>query len=283
MMTEMESTQKMTPEELELFNELLSSAFGLCFAEEKREILESRLRPRLHAIGLKRFRDYYTLLQINPNGEIFRLSQLVTNNETYFFRETQQFECLFGEALESLKSESVSPDALRILCAGCSSGEEPYTLNIFAKENLYRMWGRTVTINAFDIDRGRLALARGGVYGRNSFRFTTPEQTNKYFRKLAEDSYQIKEMYRSPVRFSEGNVMDLSSYGGEAPYDAIFCRNVLIYFAEPSLQKAVYNFAQCLRPGGLLFLGHSESIIGMSPLFQSVRLGDCIAYRRIAP
>lgn len=273
-------SQHMTLEELSLFNEYLSAHFGLHFPEHKREILEFALRPRLEAHGLKGFMEYFILLQYGAGDEREALARAVTNNETYFFRETLQLETLFGEALETFKRESAVPGVLNLLCAGCSSGEEAYTVSIFAKENQYRMWGTEVQIYAFDLDTTRLEVARSCRYSATSFRMVDKEKMERYFTKPREGYREVKAAYRSGITYAWGNILDLYSYYRGIPFDAIFCRNVLIYFSESSLHKAVENFARCLRPGGLLFLGHSESIIGVSHRFEPFRLGPCIVYRR---
>jgi len=272
----------MTQEEFQLFNEILDSHFGLCFPESKKEILGSRLKPRLDTLKMRHYMDYYFTLQYNSNGseEISHLARLVTNNESYFFRETHQFEALFNHALDDIKKTCALPGAIRILCAGCSTGEEAYTLNIYAKENLYQMWGYAVEISAFDIDTDALQTAKEAAYGSNSFRFTDSEKLDRYFKKQNESKHSVKENFRTGINFDQGNILKLETYKKLIPYDALFCRNVLIYFSEVSLHKAIDNFAQCLRPGGLLFLGHSESIIGISDKFESIRLGNCIVYRR---
>jgi len=274
----------MTQEEYQLLDEFLSAQFGLTFPEHKKEILESRLRPRLQALKLKHFMDYYLMLQFSANGleETQHLIGAITNNETYFFREMTQINALFDEGLTILKAASALPNTIRLLCAGCSSGEEPYTINIHAKEAQFTNVGWKIDIEAFDIDAVRLAIARQAEYGPPAVRSLTPEQIRKYFITTGPNRYSLKPQYREGVRFSEGNLLDLTTYQRAVPYDAIFCRNVLIYFSEPSLHKVIDHFAKCLRPGGLLFLGHSESIFGVSKFFESVRLGPCIIYRRIA-
>ena len=271
----------MTEEEFELFNEYLIHRFGLHFPVHKKEILESRLAPRLRALQLHRFMDYYLLLQYAGDSELHRLASLVTNNESYFFREIHQFESLFTRTFEDFKFHAANRETLRFLCAGCSSGEEPYTLNIFAKEHRFRMLGWTVDIQAFDLDRDRVAMAKEAHYSGGSLRSLDEEKKSKYFLRHDPDRWDLRPLFRQGVTFHEGNILDLASYPRPFPYDAVFCRNVLIYFEEGSLRKAVVNFAQCLRPGGLLFLGHSESIIGLTSPFEPVRLGDGIAYQRV--
>ncbi len=273
----------MSDEELALLNDLLSSELGIIFAESKREILESRLRPRLAALRLRSFRDYYLQLQYaNGDGASERreLARAVTNNETYFFRESYQFEALFEQAIGGIKDHSAQPGVIRMISAGCSSGEEPYSLNIFARENAFRAFGWSVEIDAFDVSDARVRAACAGSYTETSLRGVSPEQVQRYFHS-GDGRYHLKPMYRAGVRIRLGNILDRASYGLPAMADVIFCRNVLIYFSETSLRRAIANFAEALRPGGLLFLGHSESIIGLCPDLEPVRLGSCIAYRRV--
>jgi chemotaxis protein methyltransferase CheR len=269
----------MTPEEHLLLNEVIERQFGLSFAPAKKEFLESRLRPRLQSLHLRRFIDYYLLLQVDLDSELEHLARLVTNNETYFFREVYQFEGLFGEGVGELRRAGWSGGELRMLCAGCSSGEEPYTLNIYARQAA--VLAARSTIDAFDIDVDRLKMAREAVYGVGSLRSTTEGQRTQYFNGFAADRWQLRRPNREGVSFAYGNILDLDSFRRQEPYDVIFCRNVLIYFSEAAFQHAVANFAKALRLGGLLFLGHSESLIGRSDRFETVRLERCIAYRKL--
>ncbi|HVS01896.1 MAG TPA: protein-glutamate O-methyltransferase CheR [Thermoanaerobaculia bacterium] len=269
----------MTPEEHLLLNEVIETRFGLSFPAGKRELLESRLRPRLQALHLRRFIDYYLLLQYDLDAEAHHLARLVTNNETYFLRETYQFEGLFGEGLEAL---GVSPaGAIRILSAGCSSGEEAYSLNIYAREAAARSGGPRCTIDAFDLDADRVRMARQAVYGAGSLRSVDEARRERYFQAVDGDRFALRRFYRQRVGFACGNILAVDSYGQGPPYDAVFCRNVLIYFSEAAFHQSVANFARVLRPGGLLFLGHSESLIGRSEHFETVCLDRCVAYRRV--
>ena len=269
-------------EELALFNEFFSSRFGLYYPDHKREILESRLLPRLRANHLQRFMDYYLLLQYDLSSELDHLVRAITNNESYFFRETSQFETLQGEELTQLKRGGV-PGRLRLLSAGCSSGEEPYTLNIFMRRTLFGQAAESVlTIDGIDIDTERLDMARRAVYRLTSLRALDDEQTRRYFKAHDDAAFELRSAFTSGVSFGEGNILDLETFRPPAPYDVVFCRNVLIYFSEPALKTAIENFSQIVRVGGLLFLGHSESIIGLTKAFQAERLGQSIAYRRVS-
>ncbi len=274
------SAASLTLEELALFNELLSSNFGLHFPEHKLEILESRLLPRLRANGVQRFIDYYLLLQYDLTREIDPLTRAVTNNESYFFRETAQFEALNGSQLDELCQGGPRPGVLRFLSAGCSSGEEPYTLNIFTRGLPVALRPHALKIDGIDIDSQRLEMARNALYRPTSLRALTPEQTARYFARRDTEGFELRTAYRRGVRFLHGNILDLDSFPSSEPYDVVFCRNVLIYFSESALKAAIENFARIVRPGGMLFLGHSESIIGLTKAFQAERFGSCIAYRR---
>ena len=278
----------MSQEEYLLLNELVSCQFGIAFPEHKRDFFEARLRPRLQALHLRRFFDYYLLLQCDRNGERQRLVELVTNNETFFFRETAQFEAFFEEAARTPRGGR----KLRLLCAGCSSGEEPYTLAIFAQQNILTRSGSAVEIDAFDVDASRIEMARRAEYGRAALRSLTPTQVARYLARVTPtrvtptqvtpERWSLKPFYRAGVRFAPGNILELASFQPGAPYDAVFCRNVLIYFSEPALHRAVDHFAAVLRPGGLLFLGAAESIIGLSHRFETARLSRSIVYRKVA-
>lgn len=268
----------MTDEELALLNEVISHRLGLSFPTHKRDILASRLRPRLEALRVRSFFDYYLALRTDHREEIDKLAEAVSNNETYFFREARQLEALFGPGLEILGLGRSR--RLRVLSAGCSSGEEPYTLAIWARRHLPVGAGVELDLHAFDVDRRRLETARGAAYGRYSLRALDRRQRRCYFLERNDGLHVLKEPYRRDVVFRHGNIVDPATFPA-GPFDALFCRNVFIYFAEEAIHRALDVFAGVLRPGGLLFLGHSESIIGWSPRFETLRLGNCLVYRRV--
>ena len=276
----------MTAEEHLLLNEVIERQFGLSFSAAKRDFLESRLRPRLMALHLRRFIDYYLLLQYDLESELEQLARLVTNNETYFFREVYQFEGLFGDGtgeqagLASLQRSAADP-VLRMLCAGCSSGEEPYTLNLYARRAAGRQPGLRWTIDAFDIDVDRLRTAKQATYGGGSLRSASDEQRQAYFTQNQDERWELKRPFRESVSFAYGNILSPSTFRKPYLYDVVFCRNVLIYFSEAAFHRAILNFAEALRMGGLLFLGHSESLIGRTDRFETMRLDRCIAYRKV--
>ncbi|MFQ5525780.1 MAG: CheR family methyltransferase [Thermoanaerobaculia bacterium] len=269
----------MTDEEHRLLNEFVSNLYGIAFPNERRQLLESRLKPRLQALEMNRFMDYYLRLQYSFDDEVTEFTQLITNNESYFFRETRQFDALLEEAWPQL-TEDVTGRPVRVLCAGCSSGEEPYTLRIFSELQAHPTPRRKLEIDGFDIDAERLETAKMAVYGQNSLRATGESQIRRFFTRTGSERYSLNDPMRRGVRFSMGNILDVSAYPRAGSYDVLFCRNVLIYFSERALHRAIENFARAVRPGGYLFLGHAESIIGLSESFETVRFERCIAYRR---
>lgn len=269
-------------EEHRLLDELLTERFGLSFPPARREILRSRLQPRLEELKLRRFMDYYLLLQCGgaaARAEAAVLVRRVTNNETYFFREVEQMSAFYQEGLEEVRNGCRRPGEVRVLCAGCSSGEEAYTLSILAREHRCRLAGLGVAIDAFDIDSERLRAAQRAIYTRGSLRALDARRIRCWFEPVDEHRRRLRPELRQGVHFFEGNIVRPDSYCRVVPYDAVFCRNVLIYFSEAAIRRAVDCFARVLRPGGLLFLGHSESILGMDTPFETVRLGGTLAYR----
>src|SRR5262245_14445993 len=183
----------MSQEEYLLLNELITQQFGVTFPEHKRSMLEARLRGRLQALHLPRFLDYYLQLQRDPNGERKKLAELVTNNETYFFREAQQFEALF----EEISRQSGRGRPLRLICAGCSSGEEAYSLAIARCNNAGWLGGRPFEVDAFDVDGGRIEMARRAEYGRGSLRSLDASQIVRYFTPLEKERWSLRPPFRA--------------------------------------------------------------------------------------
>jgi chemotaxis protein methyltransferase CheR len=259
-------------EAMPLIEELLSVRLGLVFGGAKRDLLRNRLRQRMAARGVASHFDYFILLRRDEGEEWDLLIDAVTNGETYFFREADRI-ATFLDALPPGGGKE-----LRVLSAGCSTGEEAYTLAIILGERLG--WTRRVLIDAIDVDEARLERARGGQYEERSLRAASEEQRAQYFQRLEGGSWLVREPYRSMARFHRANLLDAASHRAEAPYDAIFCRNVLIYFSDAAIDAALETMARWLRPGGVLSLGHSESIVGRTPLFRAERSGETIVYRR---
>jgi chemotaxis protein methyltransferase CheR len=263
-----------------LLTDLIQSRFGLLFDGVRRDILDSRLRPRLRELRLDSLREYYLFLRFHPEreGELGRLASLITNNETYFFREAHHFDILVRHVLPPLKP-LLKQRPLKILCAGCSSGEEAYSIVIALQNAGLELAGITWEIDAHDVDPQRIAIARRAVYDQNALRACDPETKQRYFIHSA-GLYQLKERYRKGVRFFETNLAAPNGNLGGATFDAILCRNMLIYFGDSALDAIIGLFSRLLRPGGYLMLGHSESLLHRQSPFVPVLLDGGVVYRK---
>jgi chemotaxis protein methyltransferase CheR len=264
-----------------LLSDLIETRFGLLFDGGRRDILDSRLRSRMRELGLGSLREYYLYLRSHPDreAELSRLASLITNNETYFFRETHQFEILIRHVLPPLKA-SLRERPLKILCAGCSSGEEAYSLVIALQNAGQETAGITWEIDAHDVDSAQIARAREALYDQTSLRACDTETRRRYFTPLAE-RYQLKDRHRQGVRFFETNLVAPKWPLAQAMFDVILCRNMLIYFAQPAFSNVIDRFAQSLRPGGYLMLGHSESLLDRKTSFVPVLLDGGVVYRKL--
>jgi len=269
------------PADLKRLTDLIEERFGLTFNGIRREILESRLRPRLRELHLSTLRDYYQYLRFHPGreSEFARLPAMVTNNETYFFRETHQFALLVNHVIPERRS-ALRSRPLRLLSAGCSSGEEPYSISIALHNAGLALAGVSWEIDACDLNPERIARAREGLYAESSLRACDAEARRRYFTPEA-GGFRLKEKYRRGVRCFHANLLAPSGALGWAVYDAILCRNLLIYFSEDAFANLIALFARSLVPGGYLFLGHSESLLDRKTPFVPTLVGGAVVYRKL--
>jgi chemotaxis protein methyltransferase CheR len=268
--------------ELKLLTDLIEERFGLTFQGIRLEILESKLRPRLRELHLSTVRDYYQYLRFHPDreSELARLPAMVTNNETYFFRETHQFDLLVSHVLPERRA-ALRGRPFRVLSAGCSSGEEPYSLSIALHNAGIALAGVTWEIDACDLNLERVARAQEAVYQESSLRACDPDARRKYF--VTEPSgFRLRDKYRAGVRVFHANLMAPNGALGWSVYDAILCRNMLIYVSEDAFANLIGLFARSLLPGGYLFLGHSESLLDRKTAFVPAMLSGAVVYRKLA-
>ncbi|MCM2317294.1 MAG: protein-glutamate O-methyltransferase CheR, partial [Thermoanaerobaculia bacterium] len=251
-----------------LMRDAIYSRSGLWFAESSKYLLQKRLSPRARELSFDSFQKYFYFLQYDPRAaaEFDHIFDLVTTNETYFFREPAQLSAFIDEIIpELLDSRQVKK--VRIWSAGCSSGEEPYTIAMLLTERGY--YERAAfEIFASDINQQVLSKARKGHYRENAFRATTPELREKYFAKEADGSWRVVDTIKNKVSFGRLNLYDASRVALLGYLDIIFCRNVIIYFDDASKKIVVGNFYGRLNQGGYLLLGHSESLISLSSQFK---------------
>ena len=268
--------------ECKLLSDLIQERFGLSFAGVRRDILLSRVRPRLAALRLPTLLDYYHFLRCHPDreGEFERLACQLTNNETYFFREPHHFAIVAKHVVAGL-GDALRTRPLRVLSAGCSSGEEPYSLAIALHDQGLELRGRSWEIDACDLNRDRITRAREGIYEGGSLRACDEHALRRCFEPRGT-RFRLRDRYRKSVRFFEANLAPPGAMIGSPPYDVIMCRNLLIYFDDAGFDRTVRLFARALAPSGWLLLGHSESLIDRSDEFVPTWLEGAMIYRKRA-
>lgn len=273
-------------EEFRLLRDTIADYCGIQLAESNLGRTRRRLGPRLMELGLESFSTYHRLLKYSRRGkhELDRIADLVVNNETYFYREEYQLKAFAEELLPTLYRRGQKTHRLNIWSAGCSSGEEAYTLAILVHEcGLFVGWD--VKIFGSDISRQAIAKARHAIYGPSSFRFSDAAQKNRlletYFARV-ERGFRLNPNVRNMVTFNRSNLLDANALSPLGNLDVIFCRNVFIYFPPSARRRAVELFYKKLKPGGYLLLGHSENLLNTSTSFEIVRLTHDLVYRRPA-
>lgn len=276
---------RLTDEEYRLFSEWLVEEFGLWFGPEKREILRTRLEPRRAELGMATFQQLFFHLKFHPErqAERARLVPHLTNNESYFFRERPQLDAFREIVLPTLRDalNAQRRSELRVLSAGCSAGQEPYTLSILLRETRLPA-PLHARVTGVDLDPRILEQARSGRYTAHSFRGVDPELRDRYFRQTAENEWEILPALREAVDFQRANLSDPEWAQALPPQDVIFCRNVLIYFDSDALIRAARGLHDALAPGGYLFLGHAETLSRVPTPLVAERRPGAIFYRRPA-
>lgn len=247
-------------------------ACGIRLPPAKITMIEGRLRRRVRATGLSSLGDYCSWLFEGDHlqDEREHLLNAVTTNKTDFFREPKHFDYLTGTVLPRLREEGRR--RLRVWSAACSTGAEPYTLAMLLDAFAQDQGGPDFGILATDLDSEVLRTARRGIYPTAMLDPVPPALRNRYALKASDPKrgeMRIVPSLRAAVGFAQMNLMDARYPVGD-PMDIIFCRNVLIYFDKPTQEKVVRRLVDCLRPGGLLFLGHSESIAGFDLSLKTV-------------
>jgi len=254
---------------------------GLRFDDSSRPILQRRLSARIRELNLNSFENYYTYLVYHPGhqSEMEILFDLITTNETYFFREERQLRAFTEEIVPQFASQKERLRSLRIWSAGCSTGEEPYTVAMLCRDSV-PLLGWNIDIFASDLSQKVIQAARRGIYRESSFRSTPPDFRERYFEKIANNQYQIHEEIRRMVTFGKLNFLDDRKTGILGEFDLIFCRNVIIYFDQEAKKKAVEILYRCLKKGAYLLLGHAESLLGLSTRFKLVHLTNDMVYQK---
>ena len=279
-MFEAEAVFPLSEDVFRLIRDVIKDYCGLYFDDSSRYLIEKRLSRRVKNHHLNDFRDYYRFIRYDKNTEqeLSAIMDILTVNETYFFREQNQLKAFSEEILEELKGTNKAGRTLKIWSAGCSTGEEPYTISMLINEK-GNFNGWDIEICGSDINQRVLQTARRGIYKKNSFRTTEPYYIKKYFSE-EDGSFQINDDVKKNVNFSYLNLLDPFKTRFLGNMDVIFCRNVLIYFDNASRRRVIENFYNRLVDGGYLLLGHAESLINISTAFTLKHLKNDMVYQK---
>jgi chemotaxis protein methyltransferase CheR len=267
--------------DFEFLAKLAYERAGISLSNSKRNLVYGRLSRRLRALGLTSFREYREHLEGDDRSEIERFINSISTNHTKFFREDHHFVHFRASAAETFAQQDKKKIArrLRIWSAGCSTGEEPYTIALVLRREMADVSRHDVRILATDIDTDVLAKASRGEYAADALD-SIPDPFCRYFQPTPEsDGATIKVAHevRSLITFRRLNLMEAWPIKG--PFDAIFCRNVMIYFDASTKTKLIDRFVRLIKPGGWLYIGHSESLLGSHP---GLHLMGRTIYRRDA-
>lgn len=279
-MIDREETIPLSDDVFRLLRDLVKDYCGIYFDDSSRYLLERRLSKRVKGYHLNDFSDYYRLLLYDKKREeeLSFIVDVLTVNETYFFREMSQLKTLSEEILPGLKDINRETRKIRIWSAGCSTGEEPYTIAMLILEHGY-FFGWDIEILANDINQRVLQHARRGIYRKNSFRTTGEHYIEKYFTQ-ENNFYRINDSVKQLVNFSCFNLLDPFKVKFVGNVDVILCRNVLIYFDHDARKKVISSFYERLVDGGYLLLGHAESLMNISTAFLLKHFKHDMVYQR---
>ncbi|MFN8571791.1 MAG: protein-glutamate O-methyltransferase CheR [Gemmatimonadaceae bacterium] len=259
--TSMTHGVELTPADFARVAQLMRAVAGIELRPGKEGLVRSRLSRRLRTLHLQSVREYLDRVERESGQELAHMVDALTTNKTEFFREHTHFELLEQTVLPGLARRG---GPIRIWCAGCSTGEEPYSVAMSAHQSLGPAASR-VRVLATDISGRVLETARRGIYGATSLRSVPLELRRAFFDVVTdstdESTYQVNDRVRRLVRFAKLNLM--ATWPMRGHFDVIFCRNVMIYFSRQVQQQLVDRFTERLSPGGILLLGHSESLTGI--------------------
>lgn len=260
----------------ELFRKVIYDESGITFSATNRSILDSRIKELLRKKNVATPKEYYALITKN-NDEMKEMLDSVTTNLTRFFRNQPHFDAFINyvipQVIEYKKAHGVDR-TIRIWSAGCSTGEEPYTIAMILKEIVPPGWDFKIT--ASDISLKCLMTAQNGFYGDTKIDGVPANYLQKYFTKVT-GGYQIKDELKNKIHFDYHN---LKNDSGIRNLDVVFCRNVLIYFDEPAQLTVINHFWDDMAPQSYLFIGHSESLFGMNTKFEFLKTDWACLYRK---
>jgi len=270
-----------TDEDFLKFREFFYRKTGIQFEDTKRYFVDKRLIDRIEETGTETFRSYFTMVRFQASGEELQtLTNVMTVNETYFFREDYQFKCLVNSILPEIVATKKPGSTVRIWSIPSSSGEEPYSIALCLSDLWPGINQWDVELVSSDIDTDILRRARAGKYSPRSIQHVPTRMLQQYFKRMPDGEYQICEDLRQAVEFTRVNLAEPADTRPYRGFDVIFCRNLLIYFDDLSRRKAAEVFFDALNPGGFVCLGHSESMSRITSLFRVRKFPEAIVYQK---
>lgn len=276
------TSQSITINEFEVLTGFIYRKTGIRLESQKLYFLSTRINKRIEILKVESVSEYIRILRFgDPEGSEFQnLVNLLTVNETYFFRDFPQLQAFAEQSLDEVikRKMAAGERRLKIWSAPCSSGEEPYTLAIILHAMLDNINSWDVEIIASDIDQNILSKARSAIYDERRLREVPPEYLTLFFDRQMDNQYKVKSEIRQMVKFEHVNLSESNDIRNKVGFDFIFCRNLLIYFDDISRKKLVDQFYIALNPGGYIFLGASESISRISTAFRVKRKGGYFVY-----
>jgi len=262
---------EISDQEFKLMRELIYQRFGINLTDQKKSLMVGRLQKIIRSSGCETFKDYYDHL-VNDSSEkaLSDLIDRISTNHTFFNREKEHFRFFAETALPTIvgRLEKENRKDLRIWCAGCSTGEEPYMLLMLLAEFFGQNYGQwSAGILATDISDRALAIAKAGVYSEERIEDIPETLRKKYFRRVSDGNWAVVDRLKNEATFRRFNLMN-AQFPFKKPFHIIFCRNVMIYFDQPTRETLVGKFHQFTEPGGYLCIGHSETIGRSQSLYK---------------
>jgi chemotaxis protein methyltransferase CheR len=262
-------------EDFDAIRHLVRESTGISLSDSKQELVYSRLSRRLRALRLASFREYRELIASGNEAELVHFRNAITTNLTSFFRESHHFDYLRDQVLRPMLADRAHPRRLRIWSAGCSTGEEPYSIAMALCETMPDRRGWDVRILATDIDCSVVAAGERGRYGPDRVQGLSTQRLQSFFTPTGDGGHVVKPELRALVTFRQLNLLGPMPMRG--PFDVIFCRNVIIYFDKETKRSLFPRIAPLQRQGDVLCLGHAESLNGIT---DDYRLIGRTLYRR---
>jgi len=270
-----------TDVEFERFRDFFYRKTGIRFEDSKRYFVDKRLLDRITKTDHDSFRSYFTFMRFQSSGEeVQELINAMTVNETYFFREEYQFECMVENVLNDVVKHKEKGADIRIWSIPSSTGEEPYSIALYLLEHWPGINNVDIEIVSSDIDSKVLERCKKGIYNERSVHHLPKKILKQYFKLLSNGSYQICQDLRDSIRFTQVNLSEPAQTRQYRNFDLIFCRNLLIYFDDASRRQAAEVFYDGLNSGGYIFLGHSESMSRISSLFKVRKFPKAMVYQK---